>query len=82
MNFWKIIKSSFQYRWNIFFCLVTALGVGLLWGTNLSAVFPFMQITFKGQTMQNWVDEGIADCQMRIAAFEQRKEEFDESGAL
>ncbi len=82
MNFWKIIKSSFQYRWNIFFCLVTALGVGLLWGTNLSAVFPFMQITFKGQTMQNWVDEGIADCQMRIAAFEQRKEELAEKSEM
>ncbi len=77
MNFWKIVKSSFRYRWNIFFCLVTALGVGLLWGTNLSAVFPFMQVTFKGQTMQNWADEGIAECRMRIAAFEQRKIELE-----
>lgn len=76
MNFWKIVKSSFCYRWNIFFCIFTALGVGLLWGMNLSAVFPFMQITFKGQTMQNWVDEAISESQIRIEEFEARRAEL------
>lgn len=76
MKFWKIVKSSFRYRWNIFFCIVTALGVSLLWGTNLSAVYPFMQITFKGQTMQNWVDDSIQECETRIQDYEVRKSEL------
>ncbi len=73
MNFWKIVKTSFRYRWNIFFCVVTALGVSVLWGTNLSAVYPFMQITFKGQTMQNWVDDAIADSRNHLQNLENQK---------
>ena len=73
MNFWKIVRSSFQYRWNIFFCIVTALGVGVLWGTNLSAVFPFMQITFKGQTMQEWAEDCVKESEIQIQALETRR---------
>lgn len=73
MNFWKIVKSSFQYRWNIFFCIITALGVGVLWGTNLSAVFPFMQITFKGQTMQEWAADCVKESELQIQALETRR---------
>ena len=73
MNFWKIVKSSFQYRWNIFFCIITALGVGVLWGTNLSAVFPFMQITFKGQTMQEWAADCVKESEVQIQALETRR---------
>ncbi len=72
MNFWKIVKTSFRNRWTIFFCIVTAVGVGVLWGMNLSAVFPFMQITFKGQTMQDWVDNSVTECETRISDFEKR----------
>ena len=70
MNFWKIVKISFRHRWNIVFCIITALGVGLLWGMNLSAVFPFMQITFKGETMQTWAEKSIAESTQRIEELE------------
>ncbi|MDO4629291.1 MAG: ABC transporter ATP-binding protein [Planctomycetia bacterium] len=72
MNFWKIVKTSFRYRGTILLCIVTAIGVSVLWGTNLSAVFPFMQITFKGQTMQDWVDGSVAECETRILDFEKQ----------
>ena len=70
MNFWKIVKISFRHPWNIVFCVITALGVGLLWGMNLSAVFPFMQITFKGETMQTWAEKSVTESTQRIEELE------------
>ena len=70
MNFWKIVKISFRHPWNIVFCVITALGVGLLWGMNLSAVFPFMQITFKDETMQMWAEKSAAESAQQIEDWE------------
>jgi len=72
MNFWKIVKISFHHPWNIVFCVITALGVGLLWGMNLSAVFPFMQITFKGETMQTWAEKSVTESALRLEELEQK----------
>ncbi|MDO4569605.1 MAG: ABC transporter ATP-binding protein [Planctomycetia bacterium] len=66
MKFWKIIKLSLSYRWSVLFCALSALGVGVLWGTNLSAVYPFMEITFKGNTMRDWVDDSIVQAEERL----------------
>ncbi|MDO4573976.1 MAG: ABC transporter ATP-binding protein [Planctomycetia bacterium] len=70
MNFWKIVKTSLRYRWSIVLSILTAMGVSVLWGANLSAVYPFMEITFKGQTLQQWIDNTIAQSESQIATFQ------------
>lgn len=33
--------------------------VGLLWGANIGTVYPFVEVAFKGQTLQQWVQNEI-----------------------
>lgn len=52
-----------------------------MWGANLSAVYPFMEITFKGQTLQAWIDQTIAESELEIEKF-CRQEEMCRGGEL
>lgn len=70
MNFLRIIKISLKYKYTIIFSIITALGVGLLWGTNLSAVYPFMELTFKGESLQTRLAAMIDESQQRITDFQ------------
>ncbi len=70
MNFLRILKISLKYKYSIILSVITALGVGLLWGTNLGAVYPFMELTFKGQSLQTRLGEMIAESQTRITDFQ------------
>lgn len=74
MNFYRVLKVSFRYKWSILFSILTALGVGVMWGANLSAVYPFMEITFKGQTLQAWMDQTIAQSEIEITKFRQQED--------
>ncbi|MDO4584113.1 MAG: ABC transporter ATP-binding protein [Planctomycetia bacterium] len=81
MNFYRVLKVSFRYKWSILFSILSALGVGVMWGANLSAVYPFMEITFKGQTLQAWIDQTIAESELEIENF-CRQEEMCRGGEL
>ncbi|MDO5113090.1 MAG: ABC transporter ATP-binding protein [Planctomycetia bacterium] len=81
MNFYRVLKVSFRYKWSILFSILSALGVGVMWGANLSAVYPFMEITFKGQTLQAWIDQTIAESESEIENF-CRQEEMCRGGEL
>ena len=82
MKFYQVFKVSLQYRWSILFTILTAIGVGVLWGANLSAVYPFMEITFKGQSMQGWIDTTIEKSEARIQELEKEKAADPESRVI
>ena len=76
MKFAQVFKISLKYRWSILFTILTGLGVGLTWGANLSAVYPFMEITFKGQSMQGWIAEMIKTSEQRLSELDATAQEL------
>ncbi len=56
----KTVLLSLRYKWTIFFSVVTALLIALLWGASISAVYPFVEVVFEGKTIHTWVEDGIA----------------------
>ncbi len=58
-NFFRVIRLSLRYKWTVAATLFCALAVGLLWGANLGAVYPFVEVVLKGRTLRQWVDREI-----------------------
>ena len=48
--------------------MVSALVVAVFWGANIGAVYPVVEVVLQDRSMQQWVDEKIADSQTHIAA--------------
>ncbi|MEZ6143576.1 MAG: ABC transporter ATP-binding protein [Zavarzinella sp.] len=83
-NFLRVMRASWLYRGRIILSVVFALIAGALWGLNISAVYPVLQILGNDSNMQSWVDQRInsytaeidgrekelADIKERQAAFE------------
>ncbi|MDG2384997.1 MAG: ABC transporter ATP-binding protein [Pirellulaceae bacterium] len=57
---------SLRYRFTVVGTIVCALAVGVLWGGNIGAVFPFVEVVFRGQSLQEWVDGEVEKAEQKI----------------
>lgn len=66
-SFFRAIRLALAYRLLVASSVVCSLMVALLWGGNIGAIYPFVEVAFKNQSLQNWVDLQIADAQSSLA---------------
>ena len=55
---WPLLVAAF----------LCSTGVAALWGANIAALFPIIEITLNGESLQDWNARRIADAETRIAA--------------
>ncbi|MGB6044072.1 MAG: ABC transporter ATP-binding protein [Pirellulales bacterium] len=65
-NFLRITRIALRYRWTVIATLLFSLGVGLLWGLNFATIYPFVEVVFKRQSLQQWVDIEIENAQKKV----------------
>jgi ATP-binding cassette subfamily B protein/subfamily B ATP-binding cassette protein MsbA len=58
-NFGRVLRLTLRYRFTLICSVICALGVAVLWGGNIGAIFPFLQIANQGQSLQQWVESEI-----------------------
>ena len=59
-NFVRVLRMALRYRWTVVSSTFCSLIVAGLWGGNIGAVYPLVEVVFHGQSMHAWVDEKIA----------------------
>lgn len=59
-NFVRALRIALRYRATIATIVLSSTLVGVLWGANITAVYPFVQVVFRGQSMHDWVDQQIS----------------------
>jgi len=55
-NFVRCLRLALQYRWTFALSVFCAVMVGVLWGGNITAVYPFVQIAFQEGSLQEELD--------------------------
>jgi ATP-binding cassette subfamily B protein/subfamily B ATP-binding cassette protein MsbA len=68
-NFFRTLRLSLKYRWTIAAATFCALMVAVLWGGNIGALYPVVEVVFKGQSLDQWVDTEIKSSETKIADF-------------
>lgn len=66
-SFARAIGLAIRNRPTLLGVIFTSLVVGVLWGANIGVVYPFAEVVFKGQTLQDWVDNEIDNSENRAA---------------
>ena len=56
-QFWRATKLALRYRWTIVGICISSVAIALLWGANLSTVYPIVDVVLKDRSLRNWVDE-------------------------
>jgi ATP-binding cassette subfamily B protein/subfamily B ATP-binding cassette protein MsbA len=69
---YRALRQAFaSYRWSILGSILFSLLVGVLWGANIGAVYPFAEIVLRGQSLHDWVRTESQQCEADIAQFSQ-----------
>ncbi|MGE3780749.1 MAG: ABC transporter transmembrane domain-containing protein, partial [Pirellulaceae bacterium] len=69
----RVFLLSLRYRFTLTSVAVTALLVGVLWGTNISVVYPFIEVVVHGKTIHHWVEKKVADSEAAVAELENQR---------
>jgi ATP-binding cassette subfamily B protein/subfamily B ATP-binding cassette protein MsbA len=66
-NFARALRLALQYRLVFATSVLCALLVAVLWGGNIGTVYPFVEVVFRGQSLQQKVDDEIQEAERKIA---------------
>jgi ABC-type multidrug transport system fused ATPase/permease subunit len=84
-NFARLVRFAWPYRVRFGLSLVCAALVALLWGANISAVYPLLKILFyESENCQKWVAQKIAALETDVQTIDARLQEIafiDRAGA-
>jgi ATP-binding cassette, subfamily B, bacterial MsbA len=69
-NLCRALAIAFRYRWSVAGAVITSFLIAGTWGSNLAAVYPFVEVIFDGQTLPSWSAEKVADLQSQISVID------------
>jgi ATP-binding cassette, subfamily B, bacterial MsbA len=69
-NFRRALKLALRYRGRLAVSLACALVAAALWGLNIAALYPVLQLVDKKKNLQDWVDTKLTDVGADIASHE------------
>ena len=72
----RTIRVALRQRWTLLAIVLSSLGVALLWGVNIGAVYPFFEGVFRNRSMHEWIDDRIEKTQTQCDEFENLIEQF------
>jgi subfamily B ATP-binding cassette protein MsbA len=69
-NFARAVRLSLQFRFTIIGAFLCAVMVAFFWGANVTAVYPFVEAVFRGDSMHEWVDHQIQEAGKNVYELE------------
>ena len=75
-HFLKAIKLSLVNKWRIAALLLNSLFIGLLWGSSISAIYPFVEVVFSNNTIETWLVAEIDKSSEKLEVLDQERVEI------
>ncbi|TWU60303.1 Lipid A export ATP-binding/permease protein MsbA [Rubripirellula tenax] len=69
-NFGRVLAMAAKRRWSLVGILATSLLVAVLWGANIGAIYPLVEVVFEGKSFPTYTAEKIASANEQIEAFD------------
>ena len=76
-NLRRALWMTLKYKWSLIGSFVCCLFVAVLWGANLGAVYPFVEIIMRDKTLGDWIEERAEESDTRIAEAKSAIEELE-----
>ena len=65
-NFQRAVKLAFAHRVNVAACVISSVFIAILWGGNLTAVFPVVEVIMNDHALPDWIDQKITEGQSEV----------------
>lgn len=77
-DFGRALRLALKHRWTFAISVVCALFIAVLWGGNITTVYPVVEMTFQGKSTHQWTDERLEQSRAKVATLESRLTQLDE----
>ncbi|MEZ6076324.1 MAG: ABC transporter transmembrane domain-containing protein [Pirellulaceae bacterium] len=68
----RALRMASKYWLSVCLAAMCSFAVAALWSANIGAFYPILEVTIRGKSMQQWVDEEIAKKAQAIGAVEEQ----------
>jgi ATP-binding cassette subfamily B protein/subfamily B ATP-binding cassette protein MsbA len=75
-DFARALRQAWRHWPALTIALACSLGVAALWGANIAALFPIIETTLHGESLQTWNEKRIANAEASLAANEAKLAEL------
>lgn len=65
--FWNAIRDALHHTPAILVATLCSLGIAFLWGSNIGALYPVVEMTLQGKSIQSWLEQGVDAADGEIA---------------
>jgi ATP-binding cassette, subfamily B, bacterial MsbA len=65
-DFLRVLRIAARQRLALASCVFTSLIIALLWGMNIGALYPLVEVVFKGDSLPSYFAEKIADSETKL----------------
>lgn len=69
-SFWNAVRDSLHHTPALILATLCSLGIAFLWGSNIGALLPVVDMTLNGEPIQKWLDKGVATSKAELAKIE------------
>lgn len=69
-NFVRALRMASGYWLSVLMAAACSFVVAALWGANIGAFFPILEVTIRGKSTQQWVDEELAKQHLALQTFD------------
>src|SRR3954467_8587186 len=80
-DFARSLQQAWRHWPALGIALLCSLGVAALWGANIAALFPIIETTLHGQSLQEWNQKRWDDSEKSLAAHEEEAKKLEETVA-
>src|SRR5688572_12026643 len=67
-DFLRVLRIAARQRLALAGCIFTSLVIAMLWGMNIGALYPVVEVVFKGDSLPSYVASRIEDNKLAVAA--------------
>jgi ATP-binding cassette subfamily B protein/subfamily B ATP-binding cassette protein MsbA len=77
-NFARALQQAWRLWPALTIALLCSLGVAALWGANIAAIFPIIETTLHGQSLQEWNTSRLAASQKSLSEHEEEAQRLEQ----
>ncbi|MCI0331733.1 MAG: ABC transporter ATP-binding protein/permease [Planctomycetes bacterium] len=77
-DFARALQQAWRHWPALTLALLCSLGVAVLWGANIAAIFPIIETTLHGESLQTWNQKRLEKAEQSLAAHQAEIQKLDE----
>lgn len=81
-NLGRVLRLALQSRFTFLASVLCALGAGVLWGGNIGAIYPVVEVTFQRQSFQTWIADKLHTAEKSRAEWTDKRDKLQEQLAI